>query len=94
MPSQWWVELGLSPLMGWATSRGVSRGGCGVFIKSLGSLSANGWGCVPTQFVVWPVAFQPWRIICYTRKEWEKEWMYVGVELIYFVVHLKPIQHC
>ena len=48
----WWVELGLGPLVGKAMSRGMSRGSCGLR-KSLGSLSTDGWGCVPTQFVVW-----------------------------------------
>ena len=46
MPGHWWVELGLGPLVGGAMSRGMSRGGCGPR-KLLGSLSADGWGCVP-----------------------------------------------
>ena len=57
----WWVELGLGPLVGKAMSRGMSRGSCGLR-KSLGSLSTDGWGCVPTQFVVWPEAFQHWSL--------------------------------
>lgn len=45
-----WVFL-FGPLVGWAVSRGESRG--------LGSLFSrqpmcDGWGCVPAQFVVWP----------------------------------------
>ena len=51
MPAPSWVELGLDPVVGRAESRGVSRGGCGLR-KTLDSLSADGWGCVPTQFVV------------------------------------------
>ena len=47
MPAHWWVELGLGPLVGWAVSRDVSTGGPGLR-KSLGSLSADGWVCVPT----------------------------------------------
>ena len=47
------MELGLGPLVGKAMSRGVFRGTFGLR-KSLGGLSAAGWGCIPTQFVVWP----------------------------------------
>ena len=36
-----------------AKSRHAPRGGCGLR-KTIGSLSADGWGCVPTQLVVWP----------------------------------------
>ena len=43
----WWVDLGLGPLVGRAVSRGMSRGGDGLK-KSLGSLSAEGWDCVPS----------------------------------------------
>ena len=32
--------------------------------------------------------------IAYTGKESEKEWTYVYVQLIHFVVHLKLTQHC
>ena len=31
-----------------------------VFKKTLGSLSAGGWGCVSTLLVVWPKASQHW----------------------------------
>ena len=44
-----------------AVSRGMSRAGCG-FRKSLGSLSADGWGCVPTQLAAWPEASQHWSL--------------------------------
>ena len=49
-----WVEL-LNILVGKAMLRGVSRtpvSGYG-HRKSLGSLSADGWDCVPTLLVVW-----------------------------------------
>ena len=42
-------------------SRGMSGGGCGLR-KSLGSLSADGWGCVPALLVVWPEASQHWSL--------------------------------
>ena len=51
------VELDLGPLVGRAMSRGVSGGGCGLR-KSLGSLSVDGWDCVPALLVVWPEASQ------------------------------------
>ena len=53
------MELILIPLVGGALSLGVIRGRC-VPGGSLGSLFADGWGCVPTWFVVWPGASQPW----------------------------------
>ena len=53
VPAHWWVELGLIPLVGRAVSRGVLRAGSG-FRMTLGNLSADGWGCVPTLLVVWP----------------------------------------
>ena len=51
--AHWWVEEGLGPLVGRVVSRGVSRGGC-VFNKILGSLSTDGWGCVPSLLAAWP----------------------------------------
>ena len=53
MTAHWWVEEGLGPLVGRVVSRGVSRGGC-VFNKILGSLSTDGWGCVPSLLAAWP----------------------------------------
>ena len=47
------MELGLDPLVGRAMSKGMSRGGCGLR-KSLCSLSADVWGCVPALLLVWP----------------------------------------
>ena len=52
MPAFWWVELDLFPLMGSAASGGVFWGVYG-FSMSLGSLSADGWVCVPVLLVVW-----------------------------------------
>ena len=48
----WWVELDLVFLVGRVTSGGVFRGVCELSMI-LGSLSANGWGCVPVLLVVW-----------------------------------------
>ena len=52
MPVFWWMRLDLVFLVGTSTSGGVL---CGVFglIMVFGSLSANGWGCVPVFLVVW-----------------------------------------
>ena len=52
MPVFWWVGLNLVFLAGRATSSGVFW----VFLELrmiLGSLSSNGWGCVPVLLVVW-----------------------------------------
>lgn len=57
----WWIDLGLGPLVGSAMSKGVSRGSCGLR-KSLGCLSGDEWGCVPTQIDVWPEASQHWSV--------------------------------
>ena len=51
------MELGLGPLVGSAMSRGVSRGGCELK-KPLGSLSVDGWDCVPAPLAVWPEVSQ------------------------------------
>ena len=48
----WWMRLDLVFLMGRTTSGGVFLCVCGLIII-LGSLSANGWGCVPGLLVVW-----------------------------------------
>ena len=54
MPVHWWVERGLVTLMDRAMLRGVFIGSCWLRMTS-GSLSADGWGCVPTflQAVGW-----------------------------------------
>ena len=46
------VGLDLVFLVGMAASGGVFWGVCDL-IMILGSLSANGWGCVPVLLVVW-----------------------------------------
>ena len=53
VPLYWWVELCPGHLVFRAMSRCVSIGGYG-FKNSLGSLSVDGWGCVPAQLVAWP----------------------------------------
>ena len=52
MPVFWWMKLDLVFLVGRSTSGGVFWGICGL-IMILGSLCANGWGCVPVLLVVW-----------------------------------------
>lgn len=42
-------------------SRDMFKGGCGLR-KSFDRLSADGWGCIPTQFVVWPETSQLWSL--------------------------------
>ena len=48
----WWVRLDLVFLVGRTMSSGVFWGVCDL-IMILGSLSANGWDCVPFLLVVW-----------------------------------------
>ena len=52
MPVFWWMRLDLVFLVCRSASGGVFGGVCD-FIMILGSLSANGWGCVPLLLVVW-----------------------------------------
>ena len=52
MPVFCWMRLDLVFLVGRSTSGGVFWGVCGLTMIS-GSLSANGWGCVPVLLVVW-----------------------------------------
>ena len=52
MPMFWWMRLDLVFLVCRTTSDGVFWGVYDV-IMILGSLSANGWGCVPVLLVVW-----------------------------------------
>ena len=61
MPAHWWVELGLVLLLGRTMSRSVLRG-CFELSTALGTLSADGWGCVPILMVVWPEAFRHWSL--------------------------------
>ena len=52
MPVFWWMRLDLVFLVGRTTSGRVFWGVCDLTMI-LGSLSANGWGCVPVLLVVW-----------------------------------------
>ena len=52
MPVFWWMGQDLVFLVGRAASSGVFWGVCELSMI-LGSLSANGWGCVPVLLVVW-----------------------------------------
>lgn len=61
MLAHWCIDLDFDPLVSYAMSRAMSRGSCGLR-KSLGSLSADGWGCVPTLLVVWPEESQHWSL--------------------------------
>ena len=51
MPVSWWMRLDLVFLVGRTMSSGVFWGVYDL-IMILGSLSANGWGCVPVLLVV------------------------------------------
>ena len=52
MPVFWWMMLDLVFLVGRDASSGVFSGVCELSMI-LGSLPANGWGCVPLLLVVW-----------------------------------------
>ena len=52
MPVFWWMRLDLVFLVGRTTSSGIFWGVCDL-IMIFGSLSPNGWGCVPVLLVVW-----------------------------------------
>ena len=52
MPVFWWVGLDLVLLLGRAGSSGVFWGVCELSM-TLGSLSANQWGCVPVFLAFW-----------------------------------------
>ena len=52
MPVFWWMRLDLVFLSGRSASGGVFRGVYDL-VMILGSLSANGCGCVPVLLVVW-----------------------------------------
>ena len=52
MPVFWWMRLDLVFLVGRRKASGVFWGVCDL-IMILGSLSANGCGCVPLLLVVW-----------------------------------------
>ena len=52
MPVFWWMRLDLVFLVGRTASGGVFCGVCEL-IMILGSLSSNGWGCIPVLLLVW-----------------------------------------
>ena len=52
MPVFWWVGLDFVFLVGRTVSSDVFWAVCDL-IMILGSLSANGWGCVPVLLVFW-----------------------------------------
>ena len=52
----WLMRLDLVFLLGRTTAGGVFFSVCEL-IMILGSLSANGWGCVPVLLVVWHRVF-------------------------------------
>ena len=56
VPVFWWMRLYLVFLVGRTASSGVFCGVCDR-IMILGSLSTNGWGCVPVLLVVWHGVF-------------------------------------
>ena len=61
VPVFWWMRLDLVFLVGRTTSCSVFWGVCEL-IMILGSLSANGWGCVPVLLVVWHRVFST--VVC------------------------------
>ena len=63
MPVFWRMRLGLVFLVGRTASGGVFWGVCDLTML-LGSLSANGWGCVPVLLVVWHRVSSP--IACWS----------------------------
>ena len=64
MPVLWWMRLDLVFLVGRAASGGVFWGVC-EFSMILGSLSANGRGCVPILLVVWHGALECWSLLTF-----------------------------
>ena len=52
VPMFWWMRLDLVFLVDRTTSSGVFWDVCEL-IMILGSLSANGWVCVPVLLIVW-----------------------------------------
>ena len=61
MSVHWWEDLDLVPLVSNGMSRSMLRASCGIR-RTLGSLSANGWGCISTLLVVLPEASQHWSL--------------------------------
>ena len=67
MSAHWLVDLNLIPLLGGTESMNLIRGVC-VPGRTLGSLSSDGWGSVPTLFIVCPGASQHWWVGLYFSK--------------------------
>ena len=59
--SYWWVKLGLVPLVGRAMLRGAFIGAFELSV-ALGTLSADGWICVPILLIVLAQVFQHWSL--------------------------------
>ena len=69
----WWLGLDLVFLVGRPTSGGVFWGVCGL-IMIVGSLSPNGWGCVPVLLVVWrrvSITIARWLLSGAGSQRWE-----------------------
>ena len=66
MPEFWSMRLDLVFLVGTSMSGGVFWVVC-CLIMILGSLSANGWGCVPALLVVWHRVFST--VACWSLSE-------------------------
>ena len=61
VPAHWWVELGM-PLWWPGPCQGVSLVGSYMLRKTLSSLAADGWGCVPALLGVWTEESQHWSL--------------------------------
>ena len=61
MPGHWWMDLGFVPVVGRTVSGCVFKGNWGLG-KTLGNLSANGWGSNPALLAVWPEVFHHWNL--------------------------------
>lgn len=68
-----WLELGLVPLMGKATSRSVS-GGDYVLKRTLCCLFVDGWGSVLFLLLVWHNASLHWSLwaLGWGHSQWQK----------------------
>ena len=62
MPVFLWMRLDLVFLLGRTESGGVFWGVCDL-IMILGSLSANGWGCVPVLLILLAWGVQHWILL-------------------------------
>lgn len=99
VPPHWWVELGLSPLVGRAVSRGMSKGGYRLW-KSLCSLSVGRWGYVPAPLIVGlkhsstePTGFcmGPGFGVNNPSKSWGK-WMLLNIPISPSPVFMTPVR--